>query len=283
VASWQKFANSIKLKMGILIADADPTTAKTTIEAAAPNVFTSNADNALFAYLTAPPNTDPAYTDQIQSGRGDFVVTSIFIDPLNALNDPRRPKYFSLDPNGDYSGGIYGSGNSFTSFSQPSGYDGGPGLFQIDFPGTLLSYSEVQFYLAEAAARGFTVGGTVQEHYDAAIAASIEEWGGTPAEATAYLAQPSVNYLTATGDWKQKIGMQEWMAFYNRGYEAWTTWRRLDVPALVAPPDAVSDIPVRLTYPVLEQNLNKANFEAAKANLPGGADVVEAKLWFDTL
>ena len=73
------------------------------------------------------------------------------------------------------------------------------------------------------------------------------------------------------------------MAFYNRGYEAWTTWRRLDVPALSAPVDAVSGIPVRLTYPVLEQNLNKANFEAAKTNLPGGKDVVEAKLWFDKL
>jgi len=281
VASWKQFANSIKLKMGILIADADAATAKTVIESAAPNVFISNADNALFQYLSAPPNTDPAYTDQIQSGRGDFVVTSVFIDPLNALNDPRRPKYFSLAPGNVYLGGEYGSGNSFTSFSQPSGYDGGPGLFQIDFPGTLLSYAEVQFYLAEAVERGFTVGGTAAEHYDEAIKASIEEWGGTESDANVYLEQQNVDYTTAPGDWKQKIGMQEWIAFYNRGYEAWTTWRRLDVPALTAPPDAVSGIPVRLTYPVLEQNLNKANFEAAKANLPGGADVVEAKLWFD--
>jgi hypothetical protein len=55
----------------------------------------------------------------------------------------------------------------------------------------------------------------------------------------------------------------------------------LDVPTLTAPADAVSGIPVRLTYSVTEQNLNKSNFEAAAAALPGGEDKVEAKLWFD--
>jgi len=279
VASWKKFANSIKLKMGILIADSDPTTAKTVIESAAPNVFTSNDDNAVFNYLSAPPNTNPAYTDQIQSQRGDFVATSVLINPMKSLKDPRMSAYFTLDANGGYSGGTYGSSNNFATFSKPSGYDGGPGVFQVNFPGVLLSYAEVQFYLAEAAARGFNVGGTVEEHYNAAITASIEEWGGTAEDAAAYLAQPAVNYATAPGDWKQKIGIQEWIAFYNRGHEAWTTWRRLDVPALVAPPEAITDIPVRLTYPVLEQNLNKANFEAAASAI--GGDLVTTRLWWD--
>jgi hypothetical protein len=279
VASWKKFANSLKLKMGILIADSDPATAKSTIESAAPNVFTSNADNAILHYLTAPPNTNPAYTDQIQSQRGDFVVASVLVDTMKNLNDPRMPAYFSVDGNGDYTGGEYGTSNNFATFSKPTGYDGGPGVFQADFPGVILSYSEVEFYLAEAAARGFNVGGTVEEHYDAAIAASIEEWGGTSEEAIAYLAQPAVNYATAAGDWKHKIGVQEWIAFYNRGYEAWTTWRRLDVPALVAPADALSDIPVRFPYSVLEQNLNKSNFEAASDAI--GGDVVTTKLWWD--
>src|SRR6266498_1949995 len=280
VASWRKFANSLKLKMGILLADSDPATAKSIVEAAAPDVFTSNDENAVLKYLSAPPNTNPAYTDQIQSGRGDFVVTDIFVDQLTALNDPRIPSYFSVDGNGDYTGGQYGNSNNFAALSKPTGYDGGPGVFQADFGSIILSYAEVEFYLAEAAARGYNVGGTVEEHYNAAITASIEEWGGTSAEAAAYLVQPEVNYTTAGGDdWKQKIGTQEWYAFYNRGYEAWTTWRRLDVPNLVAPPDAISDIPVRLTYSVLEQNLNVSNFEAASDAI--GGDVVTTKLWFD--
>ena len=279
VASWKKFAYSLKLKMGILIADSDPTTAKSTVEAAAPNVFTSNDDNAVFKYLSAPPNTNPAYTDQIQSQRGDFVVTNVLVDAMVALNDPRIPSYFSEDGDGGYSGGEYGNSNNFAALSKPSGYDGGPGVFQVDFASVILSYAEVEFYLAEAAARLFNVGGTVESHYNAAITASIEEWGGSSADAATYLAQTGVNYATHAGDWKQKIGTQAWYAYYNRGYEAWTTWRRLDVPSLTAPPDAISDIPVRLTYSVLEQNLNKSNFEAASTAI--GGDDVTTKLFFD--
>jgi len=281
ITSWKKFGNSLKVKMGILIADSDPATAKTTVESAAPNVFTSNADNAVFQYLSAPPNTNPAYTDQIQSGRYDFIVTNVLVDTMKKFNDPRMPFYFTLGPNGDYVGGENGAGGSFSSFSSPTGYDGGPGVFQINFPGMLLSYAEVEFYLAEAAARGWNVGGTAEDHYNAAITASIEQWGGTPEQAATYLAQPSVAYDTPA-NWdqaKQKIGIQEWLAFYNQGYEAWTTWRRLDVPHLVAPPEAISDIPVRFTYPTLEQNLNKTNVNAAGAAI--GGDDVTTKLWFD--
>ena len=46
VTAWKKFANSLKLKMGMTIADADNAKAKSTIESAvAAGVFTSNADN----------------------------------------------------------------------------------------------------------------------------------------------------------------------------------------------------------------------------------------------
>jgi len=93
-----------------------------------------------------------------------------------------------------------------------------------------------------------------------------------------------VSYQTAAGDWKQKIGTQMWIALYNRGFEAWTQWRLLDYPQLVAPPDAESDNglpPLRYPYPISEQTLNGANWAAASALLPGGEDVMEAKLFWD--
>ncbi len=280
VAKWKLFANSLKLKMGIVIADSDPVTAKTVIESAAPNVFTSNADNAVFQYMDAPPNTNPVWADQVQSGRQDFVVTSVFVDTLKMLNDPRISLFFTADGNisdstGAYSGGEYGSSNNYAALSKPSAT-----IFEPANPSTILSYSEVEFYLAEAAARGFNVGGTVEEHYNNAIKASIEEWGGTTTDADAYLAQPSVNYTTAAGDWKQKIGIQAWIAFFSRGHEAWTEWRRLDVPKLTAPESSVvNTVPVRLTYSVTEQNLNKANYDQAAAAI--GGDLLTTTLWFD--
>ena len=55
VALWIKFANSLKLRMGLLLADEDNATAKATVESAAPNVFSSNADNAKVVYLGSAP------------------------------------------------------------------------------------------------------------------------------------------------------------------------------------------------------------------------------------
>jgi hypothetical protein len=59
VAKWYKFANSLKLRMGMLLSDVDATLAKATVEAAAPNVITSNADNARMAYMSDQPNNNP--------------------------------------------------------------------------------------------------------------------------------------------------------------------------------------------------------------------------------
>ena len=288
VALWKKFANSFKLKMGMTIADADAAKAKATVESAvAAGVFTSNADNAVFHYLSAPPNTNPIWVDLVQSNRKDFVAAKTITDLMVSLNDPRLEEYFTQDANGEYSGGNPVETSNFDDFSKPSGlqriFAGDPTDIGIvanpDAPATLLSYAEVEFFLAEAKERGFNVPGTALEHYNKAVTASILEWGGTTTEATAYLAQPAVVYSSAT--WKQKIGQQKYIALYNRGWDEWIEWRRLDVPVLQLATGAVSEIPKRFVYPIPEQNLNTANYEAASASLGGGGDVVETKLFWD--
>ena len=105
-------------------------------------------------------------------------------------------------------------------------------------------------------------------------------WGGTAAEATAYLAQPNVAYATATGTWKQKIGTQSYIAFYTRGLEGYTQWRRLDFPILNLAPtiSSYSEIPKRFTYPVNEQTLNEVSYKAA-ASAIGGDDLLTKLFW----
>ncbi len=270
---WIKFANSLKLRMGMLLADVDNAAAKAAVEAAASKAILSNSDNAKVIYMASMPNTNPIYVDLVASGRHDFVPTSVIIDAMNTLNDPRRPFYFTLHE-GVYAGGEYGSSNDFLAFSHVAD------LIQTPtFPGTMFDYSEVEFLLAEAVERGYNVGGTAQEHYNNAITASILDWGGTELEAAAYLANPKVAYTTATGDWKEKIGTQSWIALYNRGFEAWTKWRRLDYPLLVPGADALSAIPLRYTYPIEEQTLNGKNYDAASAAI--GGDLVDTKLFWD--
>ena len=138
---------------------------------------------------------------------------------------------------------------------------------------------ETEFLRAEAAERGFTVAGSAESHYNKAITASILYWGGTQADADAYLAQPAVAYSTAAGNWKQKIGTQKWIALYNRPYEGWTELRRLDFPVIAAPVNAKSGFPTRLTYPANEQTLNGPNYTAAASAI--GGDLLTTKLFWD--
>ncbi len=272
---WKIFANSLKLKMGMTIADVNAAKAKTIVEAAAPGTISSNSENVTFVYLSAPPNTNPVWEDLVQSGRQDFVAANTIVDAMNGLNDPRVPLYFTVDANGAYNGGIYAASNNYATYSKPSTTLEDPTL-----EGILIDYAEVRFLLAEATARGFNVGGTVEAHYEAAIRASMEYWGADAAEADAYLAQASVAYATATGDWRQKIGTQKWIALYNRGFDGWVEWRRFDYPILNVPDGLTyGDIPVRYTYPIQEQTLNKENYTRGAASV--GGDLVTTKLFWD--
>ncbi len=280
VDKWFKFANSLKLRMGMLLADVDNPLAKTTVEAAAANIILSNTDNASVTYLDAQPNTNPINENLVASGRDDFVPANTLVDMMNALNDPRRPLYYTeIDtsttgtPKMAYVGGTYGTSNNFANFSHVAAP-----ILTPTFEMLFFDAAEAEFLLAEGGERGFNVGGTAEEHYNKAIRASIAYWGGTEAEATAYLDQPSVAYSSAK-PWKQKIGEQKWIALYNRGFEAWTAFRMLDYPLLVAPPDADSPLPSRLTFPTVEQTLNGANRAAAAAAI--GGDVVTTKLFWD--
>ncbi|MES2730143.1 MAG: SusD/RagB family nutrient-binding outer membrane lipoprotein [Bacteroidota bacterium] len=278
VVKWMKFGHSLKLKMAMILADADPAKAKTFVEQAAPHVFTSNADNAVFKYLPAPPNTNPIWVDLVQSGRQDFVAANTLIDKMNTLIDPRRAFYFTPLKDDTFKGGTYGASNSYPSFSKP-----GEMIVAPTFEALLLDYSEIEFYLAEALERGFSLGavpGTAETHYTNGITASLSYWGVSQEDIDKYVAMEAVAYATASGNYKEKIGTQKWIALYNRGYDAWTEWRRLDYPTLKVPSNAVlPSIPVRYTYPVLEQNLNTTNYNEAAATI--GGDKAATKLFWD--
>jgi hypothetical protein len=274
VANWKKFANALKIKLAMTIADADAAKAKAAVEQASTGDFASSADNAVVKYYATTPNTNPIWVDLIQSKRQDWISANTLVDKLNATSDPRLTLYFKPNDNGQYVGGVVGSTNTYSLFAKPSDKITDPAL-----PALLLSYDEMEFYKAEAVERGFAISGTAEQHYNNAVKASIQYWGATSAQADAYLAQPAVAYTTAAGTYKQKIGTQKWIALYNRGFEAWTEVRRLDAPALSAPAAAKSGFPNRFTYPGNEQTLNGTNYTDAAAKM--GGDKVESKIFWD--
>lgn len=276
VSGWITFANSLKLKIGINLADVNPTLAKQSVEAAAADVVKQNSDNTLFQYDGTSPNFNRIYAEVIASNRQDFVAEEGIINKMNNLSDPRRPSYFEPMTDGSYVGGTVGLANVYSENSSI-----GKKLLVPNAPGVLFEASEINFYLAEAAARGYNVGGTAQQYYEDAIKASMQYWGITStADINAYLANPNVVYSAA--NWKQKIGEQAWIAMYNRGFESWNFFRRLDYPALTAPnatPAAGGKVPTRLTYPINEQTVNGANWGVASAAI--GGDKLTTKVFWD--
>jgi len=275
VAAWKKFANSLKLRMALRIASVNPSLSTTKAnEAVSSGVFTSNADNFVFNFLSAPPNTNPVWVSLVQSGRTDFVVANTIVDKMNSLNDPREQFYFDNNVT-PYVGGVYGANNNFSVYTHI-----GTMLHQPDFPGELMSYSEVEFLLAEAAERSII--GTPADaelHYNKGIEASILSWGGTNGDVSAYLAQPSVAYSTAAATWEEKIGTQKWLALYNRGFEAWTSYRIFGYPSMNVPPISLESVPRRYVYPNDEPDRNGTNYNTASQLL--GGDLKSSKVFWD--
>ena len=274
VAKWIKFANTLRFKLGMVLVDADATAAKTAAEASDAGAISASADNGLFTYLSASPNQNPLYTDIVLGGRQDYIAAKDLMDKLLGWNDPRTSRFFSKNNAGAFAGGIVGKTNTFVDFSRA-----GAKVIDAADPYVLADYTETEFLRAEAKERGYTISGTAESHYNNAITSSILYWGGTAAEAAAYLAQPEVAYATAAGDWKQKIGTQKWIALYNRPYEGWVEIRRLDQPMISTPIGAKSGFPTRFSYPQNEQTLNGANYTAASSAI--GGDVVTTKLFWD--
>ncbi|MFL9835406.1 SusD/RagB family nutrient-binding outer membrane lipoprotein [Chryseobacterium terrae] len=275
VGEWIVFANSLKLKIGINLADVNPTLAKQTVESAyTGGVLLTNAENALFKYDSTSPNFNRLYAEVIASNRNDFVAEEGIVNVMNDLNDPRRPFYFT-DVSGAYVGGTVGLSNGYGSNSHI-----GESLLAPNKPGKLFDAAEVNFYLAEAAARGYSVGNTAEQYYQTAIERSMQQWGVSAADITTYLANPDVVFSTA--NWKMKIGQQAWIAMFNRGFESWNFYRRLDYPVLTAPnaiPAADGKVPTRLTYPINEQTVNGANWNSASSAI--GGDKLTTKVFWD--
>ncbi len=295
MVNWKKFANSLKLRVAMRMADVNEADAKAAvIEAVDSGVFTGLADAAIFNYGGGAPDNNPLNEDR--KTRPDNAVSTTLVNKLIELNDPRLAIYADTTDAGTYEGMPYGlteelaGGINVSAVCQPSGTrafiaDNGVEFKSTDVlrpeaPAVHMTYAEVEFLLAEAVQRGF-ISGDASVHYANAIAASMEFWG-VPNENGAY-----ANYLAANpynaSDWKVSLGTQKWLDMYMQGIQAWIEWRRLDFGILQEPESGVllgSGIPVRLEYPVEEASLNGNSLDGAVEML-GGSNTLDVKVWWD--
>ncbi|WP_421943530.1 SusD/RagB family nutrient-binding outer membrane lipoprotein [Pedobacter sp.] len=282
ITKWKKFANSLRLRIALRIADKEPAKAKQVLDdiKADGDLFISdNTDIAQLIYQISPQqNPVSAQFDT----RDDYRISKTIVDKLFALNDPRLAIYASKTQTAtpqEYVGLPNGLTNSeasnlgFARTSKPGAY-----FLTPQSPAVIFSYAELLFDRAEAAARGLTTENAA-DLFKQGVTASLKQFSVGDAAIASYLAQTSVQY-DAT-NYKKSIGEQKWIALFGQGLEAWAEQRRLDFPQLTASVNTVlnGQIPVRFIYPGTEQSLNGQSYRNAVASQ--GADLLTTKLWFD--
>lgn len=292
---WRQFANSLRLRIAMRIADVAPEIAQPAAEDAIADGLLE-AD-VMYPYQTNTNNDNPWY--QRFQTRTDYAISEFMADEMKAIDDMRLTEYALPAPDAENSEsgtqleeiigmpyGIENAGsidNSAISFPGAAIGAGGPDVGIQDAPLPIITTAELNFLKAEVVARGWNAGaGTAATFYEAGIEASWKQWGvyGDGSDFTAYMAQPGVAFDPA--NWEQSIGYQKWIALFPLGYEAWSEWRKFDYPELTPAPASMNssgEIPVRQGYPTSEPQLNEENYnEAVNAQ---GADGLDTKLWWD--
>ena len=296
VSKWKKLANSLRIRYLMRISGKRDVGAElreiVTNPSAAP-IFESNADNAVYTFKSTAPDQFPLYSSRIGSFN-EFRASKTLLDTLVDLSDPRMPVFFRPTPNTETSGSpLYAGIPNGLNDVDALQYNGGPqnqsrigSLFYENSistqglniaKGVIMTYAELQFFLAEAAEKGL-IGGTAQTYYSNGVNASFAFYGLTaPAN---YFTQSDVAYAGTTEQKLHKIGFQKWVSLYFQGLEAWFDWRRTGIPALKP---GVSNqngdkIPVRFRYPIIEQSLNAEGYQGAIDRQ--GPDDLNSKMWY---
>ena len=301
VTKWKKMANSLMLRVAMRLSKVDAAKSKLYVEKAfAKGVFTSNDDSLILKHDPSPqgvktnPITSSWVINDLQNGKGSTKFSKTFIDLLKNNNDPRLRIYAKLEATKDNNPakqqGLANDANSIpggdpTLFSDPNTST----VLRTDAPTLIMSYAEVQFFLAEAVVKGWNVTGTAKQHYEDGVKAAMEVltiFGDkvpavTTAEYNAYIATPGIAF-DAPNALKQ-IGTQKWIVLLFNGIEAFSEYRRTGYPVLVPvnDPSGVTDgtIPRRLIYDQTELFTNNANYKDAIQRQ--GLDLMTTRIWWD--
>ena len=262
---WQKWCNSLRLRLAIRIANVNPSKASTELQAVLADptghpIFASRDDEAKLKWEGTAPYKEP-WAENHET-RDDHAMAQTFVNALTALNDPRLPVYALPIEDGRFIGAPEGAPNGVFS---PDTISRIGTMYRDEVAGYtwFQRYSEVQFIIAEAMLKG-GVDAMAQAAYMEGIKASFEETGMT-ADYDTYVAQDAVAWTGTDSEKLTKIYTQKWISNFKEGQELWAEQRRTDFPEMpsasgsVYGPENHNRGPFRYPYPVSELNLNPDN------------------------
>ena len=275
---WQKFTNSLRLRLLLRIADVLPSAIddmKTILgDPVNHPIITHASESAILQVTGITPNISPwsrALDFSNQHAVGEF-----FIETLNNLNDPRRPIYVTPAAR---------EGGSIGYKGIPSGYDDGSFDYSPSYMNNaqvvapmiipILTLAEVEFIQAELAQKGH-ITGDAETHFRKAIRAAVELWTKVPL-ADAYFDQDLAQYDGTM----ERIMLHKYLALYFTDNQQWAEYRRTGFPVLPSTSSLLNDgvVPSRLMYASLQETYNATNYKEAASRMDG--DNVNAKVWWD--
>ena len=295
VDKWRRFANSMMLRLGMRLSEADPGKAQQWVERAIQGgVMQSNDD---LARVRFDGNAVRNGISEVFDADGNQHLSETFVSGMMDRGDPRLTVFGEPQ-----AGMIVGLPNGFSATTiqaddswidcaggaDPCGtdvyMDVNPALVNFDDPMFLQSYAEVEFMLAEAAIRGW--GATDAEgHYQAGVRAAMNHlalFNGNTVDAGEIDDYLAANPYDAANGLEQ-IAYEYWVATFFNEYETFANWRRTGFPELtpVNFPGNVTGgtIPVRLRYNESETVSNAENYNAAVARQ--GPDLLTTNVWWD--
>ncbi|MGE8434249.1 SusD/RagB family nutrient-binding outer membrane lipoprotein [Chryseobacterium joostei] len=304
---WKKLINSFRLKILITLSK------KTTVGsyniatefaaiAGSQPLMTSISDNGELKFADA---ADSRYSMFNNSGYGSSLyMADYFINLFKDRHDPRLFTFAAQTTGAkeagkaitDFTG--YNGGNPTSPYSDNAALITAKNISKVNDrfykdatnePSSVLSYSELEFILAEAAARGW-ISGSAKTHYDNAIKASFTFYQTyvknpgqyfTGFDVNQYLTTPLVVYNNSDPLETQveKIITQKYMTMFHQAQ--WTSYYdylRTGYPNY--PLKAGVPAPFRFRYPQSEYSYNNANLKTALTTQYGGNDNINSKPWW---
>ena len=273
---WLKFANALRLRILMRISATMEVSVLLSELIADPDLPLpqSNSDDAKFLYSAASVRTWHPLYDVLsaEASDGGFRLSKTLTDHLLSTNDPRLPVYGVQNSSGDFAGLPTGSGATAGQIDQYSRVN--PRYGQKERPGVFISYSEVMFLLAEAAARNL-IDGDPEIWYNEAIRANFMALDLSDDQFNAFIESPQGRYTNL-----ERIAQQKWVSLFGRGLEGWTEYRRTQLPQLTPAAFALVDvIPHRFLYPLSEEQTNQDNLAKAILMLANG-DALNSAMWW---
>jgi len=309
IDQWKRMGNSLLLRLGMRLTEVDLALAEQTVQTAFAGGVMQNRDDS---FIVRHDNNYYNDVGDVLNGSeaNNYYLVDSFVDYLSSTNDPRLSALsirFVGASSGPEQVRELGSKLAEDQIGMPMGNDNlsigqvasDLGLVsfydfsQIDrflvakqsAPNFIITYSQTQLLLAEAAVRGW-VSGDAAVYFETGVRAHMESM---------VLYDPALEIPTAEIDdyfvanpfdvsnALEQINTQYWVSCFLNGPEAFANFRRSGFPTLTPNPyssqDISSDFINRLNYPTSEVATNNKNLSEAVSRM--GPDKMDTKVWWD--